>query len=56
MKTVIRTANSIIEGEEMDDRLIKMAISTLIRVSVVTSCFGLVSVMIGTGVYVLQHV
>jgi len=56
MDTVIRTANSILEGEEENARLIKMAITTLIRVSVVTSCFGLVSVMIGTGVYVLQHV
>jgi len=55
MDTVIRMANSIIEGEEIDERLIRMAITTLIRVSIITSYFGFVGILLGVLVFVIQR-
>ena len=54
MDTVIRTANSIV-GEELDERLVRMAISTLIRVSIITSYFGLIGILLGVLVFVIQR-
>jgi hypothetical protein len=55
MNTVARTVNSILQGGEMDERLIKMAITTLIRVSIITSYFGLVGILTGVLVFVIQR-
>jgi len=55
MDTVIRMANSILQGEELDERLVRMAISTLIRVSIITSYFGFVGILLGVLVFVIQR-
>jgi len=55
MDTVIRMTNSILQGEELDERLVRMAISTLIRVSIITSYFGLIGILLGVLVFVIQR-
>jgi len=55
MDTIIRMTNSILQGQELDERLVRMAISTLIRVSIITSYFGFVGILLGVLVFVIQR-